>query len=314
MNNDEKYIIVSSSDCKNHWGWCSNLGHELFFTRKIVFILFINNLINENYIIVTSNEDRKFLYSSIFNKVITYNDFLTNNILLHNDNVIDLCPYLLSLYAADINFLNSIGAPNGSTMNCLKNFGLNENMLCDNKIFQNCNTESLNELSCKLDYLNLDNSEFKNIINSDFFIIHIKNGSKYLNYIYEIIQKFGINCIIFTQSTNVTKDFLQTSDLRMYATLLNNKNCKFFITEWSGGGQLAQFCCNSKIVYYYDCYPEHYFNDKEQLYRDANNSYFYDLWDHYTPINCKRVFLTKNDFEDINILKNICLYNIWNSK
>jgi hypothetical protein len=150
-------------------------------------------------------------------------------------------------------------------------------------------------------------SKFQNIIKSDFCVIHIKDTTKYLNYMYKIYQNLGINCIIFTQSNNISNDFLKTSDLRVYATLLNNKNLKFLITEWSGGGQLSQFCCNSKIIYYFDCYPQAYYNDKEKLYRHNNDTFFYNNWDHYTPINCERFFLTKEEFENFDILKKVCL-------
>jgi len=297
--NSSKYIITSSSD-KKFWGWCSNLGHELFFTRKIVLILLLNNLINENYIIVTAYEDRKCLYSSIFNNVITYDTFMT----LNETNVINLCPYLLSLYAAEQHFLDNIGAPNGKTMQCLKNLGLDEVMLCENDIFKNCNTELLNNLCCKIDFIDL--TLYENIIKSDFFIIHIRYGSKYLEYIYNIIDTFNINCIIFTQSTNISNKYNIVSDLQIYASLLNHVNCKFFISEWSGGGQLSQFCHNKKILYYYDNYPADYNNNEESLYRENNNKNFYAYWDHYTPINCKRIFLKKEDFENIDILQQIC--------
>jgi hypothetical protein len=303
--NSKKYILVSSSSEK-HWKWCSNLGHEIFFTRKIVLILLSNNLINnDEYVIVTANDDRKFLYSKIFNNVLTFNQFVMNNVLCCN--VIDLCPYLLSLYAAEKTFLDAIGAPNGLTMKCLKNLGLNKEKLLSNKIFQNCNTETLNSLCCNMDFVDLNNTLFESVIRSVFFVIHIKPGTKYLNYIYNIIDTFGINSVIFTQLHGIPEKYLQTSDLQVYASLLNNSNCVFLITEWSGGGQLSQFCCKSTVLYYYDFYPESYYNDKEQLYRESNDKNFYDYWDHYTPVNCKRIFLKKDEFENIDLLKQFCL-------
>jgi len=305
--NSKKYILVSSSD-KNHWGWCSNLGHEIFFTRKIVLILLSNNLINNHeYVIVTANHDRKFLYNKIFNNVLTFDKFRRINNDVLKCNVIDLCPYLLSLFAAEKKFLDTIGAPDGSTMTCLKNLGLDKEILLSNEIFQNCNTETLNSLCCNMDFVDLNNTLFENVIKSVFFVIHIKPGTKYLNYIYNIIDTFGINSVIFTKLDGITEKYLQTSDLQVYASLLNNSNCVFLITEWSGGGQLSQFCCKSTVLYYYDFYPESYYNDKEQLYRESNDKNFYDYWDHYTPVKCKRIFLKKDEFENIDLLKQFCL-------
>ncbi len=304
--NTQKYIITSSSD-KNHWGWCSNLGHEIFFTRKIVLILLSNNLIKDEYIIVTAYNDRKCLYSNIFKNVITFNEFIAHNSLL-NENVIDLCPYLLSLFAVEEKILKEIGAPNGKTISCLKKLGLNEENLCDNKIFQNCNTETLNNLCCNINFIDLNNTIFKNIIQSDFIIIHIRPTTKYLDYIYNLIDNFGIKAVIFTQLSNIPDKYLHTSDLQIYASLLNNNNCKFFMSEWSGGGQLAQFCCKSKILYYFDFYPQTYFNYNEQTYRECNDKNFFECWDHYNPINCKRVFLKNDEFENIDFIKKF-IYN-----
>lgn len=303
--NSKKYIIVSSS-CEKHWAWCSTLGHEIFFTRKIVLILLLNNLINNHeYIIVTSKDDRKFLYSKIFNNVLTFDQFRMNNV--SSCNVIDICPYLLSLSAADKTFLDAIGAPDGLTMRCLKNLGLDKERLLSNEIFQNCNTETLNSLSCKMDFVDLNNTLFENVIKSVFFVIHIKSGTKYLNYIYNIIDTFGINSVIFTQVRGIPEKYLQTSNLQVYASLLNNSNCVFFITDWSGGGQLSQLCCKSTVLYYFDCYPQIYYNDKEQWYREGNDKDFYNAWDHYTPVKCKRIFLKKDEFENIHLLKQLCL-------
>lgn len=297
------YIILSSND-KNHWGWCSNLGHELFFTRKITLILLSNNKINKDVTIVTSSNDRKFLYTNIFKNVITYSEFKK---ISHTstDNIIDLCPYLLSLNAASKDFLNDIGAPDGKTIQCLKNLDLNENMLIENKIFQNCNTKELVNLCCKFQYINLEKTEFSKIINTNFCVIHIKPTTTYLDYLLELIDKLSIKCIIFTQKDDIDKKYLQTSDLQIYASLLNNKNCISFLTEWSGGGQLSQFCCKNKIIYYFDSYPQTYFNEQEYEYRNINNSDFYNLWDHYTPINCKRIFLTKQEFKNLDNLINL---------
>ena len=83
------YIIVSTSDNnknKFHTYGVSNLGHELFWTRKIALVLLENNIIPKNACIVSKNNDRKFLYSKIFNNFVAYDDYATNQ----NDTEIDL--------------------------------------------------------------------------------------------------------------------------------------------------------------------------------------------------------------------------------
>ena len=286
----KKFILISTSD-KNHWGAFNNLGHEIFFTRKIALILLSNNLINNECVIVTANNDRKILYNNIFNNVLTYDEFRMNRVLA--DDVIDLCPYLSTTHS--------------STVKCLNNLGLGEEQLVSNQIFKNCNMETLNSLCCNINFVDLNNTLFENVIKSVFFVIHIRPTTKYLNYIYDIIDTFGINSVIFTQLDGIPEKYLQTSDLQVYASLLNNSNCIFVITEWSGGGQLSQFCCKSTVLYYYDCYPQGYFNDKEQYYRESNDQNLFHHWDHYTPSKCKRIFLNKDEFENIHLLKTICL-------
>jgi hypothetical protein len=279
---------------KNKWNAFINLGHELFFTRKIVLNLLSNKLItNHEYVIVTANDDRKFLYNKIFNNVLTFNEFIMKKV--SHDDVFNLCPYLSTMLH--------------STVDCLKKLGLVEQSLTSNQIFKNYNTEKMKSLCCDMNFVDLNNTPFENVIKSVFFIIHIKTETKYLDYIYKIIDTFGINSVIFTQLNNIPDKYLKTSSLQVYASLLNNSNCVFLLTEWSGGGQLSQFCCKSSstVLYYFDTYQETYFNQQEKMYRESCNENFFAHWDHYTPNGCKRIFLKKCEFENIHTLKTFCL-------
>ena len=136
------YIIVSDT---GPWKWCSNLGHELFFTRKIVLLLLFNKLINNDITIVTSYADRKFLYTHYFNNVLTYEEYLLKE--TNNNSLLNLSPYLLSLFAGPPEFYISIGSPNGKTINELKMLGLDKEYLTNNTIFQNTNTGLIGEWS-----------------------------------------------------------------------------------------------------------------------------------------------------------------------
>lgn len=304
-----KYVITNSG------GFYGHLGHELFFTRKIALILLVNQLIDKDYCIVTCNDDRKFLYTNIFSKVITYLDFIKFHESNPNKFVIDLRPYLSTVERNVINDLKKLSLP--------------ENLLINNNIFLNCNSSALNQLACNIEFIDLIGEEsesfitresrltevkygvdidtyasiqgpFSDIIKNNFIIIHIRSTSKYVNYLLSIIDKLNVSCIIFTQLNNIPKKYHQTSNLQVYASLLNNKNCLAILSEWSGGGQLSQFCCHGKILYYFDHYPESYFNDKELEYRNANDKNLCDAWDHYTPINSKRYFLTKTEFANMD--------------
>ena len=53
-----RYILVNMPS-PGH----DNLGHELFFTRKIFIKLLERNLVTTNDCVVTLNDDRKFLYN-----------------------------------------------------------------------------------------------------------------------------------------------------------------------------------------------------------------------------------------------------------
>lgn len=117
-------------------------------------ILLSNNLIDNECVIVTANNDRKFLYNNIFNNVLTYDEFRTNRVLV--DDVIDLCPYLSTTHP--------------STVKCLNKLGLGKEQLTSNQIFQNCNTETINNLCCNINFVDLNNTLFENVIKSVFLL------------------------------------------------------------------------------------------------------------------------------------------------
>ena len=83
-----KYIILSNL------GEYNNLGHELFFTRKILFVLLHHNLIKTDVTLVTSYNDRKFLYNKYFNNVITFKEFDSISRLIMDFILTKLNPYM----------------------------------------------------------------------------------------------------------------------------------------------------------------------------------------------------------------------------
>lgn len=277
-----KYIILSNL------GKYNNLGHELFFTRKILFVLLHHNLIKTDVTLVTSYNDRKFLYNKYFNNVITFKEFDSISTQLEDNDILDLTCYLATNYI--------------DTIKEIKNMGLDKEILHENEIFNNVNTVEFNKLICNLNYC--DTYKYNNIIDKKFFVIHIRPTFKKINYLLDFIRFCDLNknlkCIIFTTLENIEYEY-QTSDLQMYASLMSHDNCIGLLSEWSGGGQLAQFCAK-KIIFYYDHYPHFYHTDNVLNYEEENNSDFFKCWDHYNPIGCKKIFINNEELEDMNKL------------
>jgi hypothetical protein len=290
------YIITSSNVL------FSNLGHEIFLTRKIIIVLLENNYINTNYIIVTKNNDRKFLYSGIF-KTISYNEYLKIDA---KEIVIDLNCYMNSAHFVKINTLKKLKV-RGKTLN---------------EVFtKDYMTPTHIKLSKNFDLHNI-------AINKKFIIIHLKlNNSETIKEIYKLINilitKYNKYIIIFCneyKNLEIYNNYqdnhiLFTNDLQLYCSYLNNPNCELLISEWSGGGQICQFLLNTHVIYYYDFYPDWYMDLKTILYESSINentirdhpnwwvsaeerqqqtlSSFTKAWDHLTYTNIKKKFIPK---------------------
>ena len=81
------FIIVSKQVNNCHSG-NNALGHELHISRFILCDMLNRSIINKSDTIVTVNADRFFLYSLLFNNVITFTDFINKNI--NESNILDL--------------------------------------------------------------------------------------------------------------------------------------------------------------------------------------------------------------------------------
>ena len=303
------YIIISKPNTTY------NLGHELHFSRKLLLLLFYYNYINNDAIIITIYEDRKFLYSKIF-KVITYDEFTFLNNIDLND-IIDLSDYLTLGYGSDIIITNDLNK-------LLKMDDINGKTLNDMPFINDPINNDFIDLCLKIDYINFKKNKkkyIKKIIKQNFCIIHIKqeNTDNNLLLINNIIESLNdIKCIIFTQKKDFITKNKTISDLHLYASLMNHPNCKYIISEWSGGGQLSQYCCNSKIYYYYSFYQEPdetsdfcnvnlpkfseqqnwydiIYNKTKELENWSLMNKFSPLSDHFNPSNVNRIFLLKKE-------------------
>ena len=95
-------------------------------------------------------------------------------------------------------------------------------------------------------------------------------------------------------------------NLQIYASFLNHKNCDLFISEWSGGGQLSQYCCNCKIIYYFDNYTSIDYEINHEKYQNAANQInnIFGWWDFKSTTNCKRFYYKSFDIMLENLNEN----------
>jgi len=281
--NKDIYIIVSKSDndldINNKHMISSALGHEIHMTRFILFDLLEKNIIDLNSTIVNISEDRFFLYNKLFKNMITYDNYhnnhknkenivtidLTKSMHLSNDAIVEVIDYNLNLFERTDKFINYIN---------------------------------------DIDFYDLINhSCYSDIINEKFIVIHWRTNiiglskdkiESLLRIINKLKENFDLKIVIFSvENININLENVYViNNLQLYASFLNNKNCDLFISEWSGGGQLSQYCCNSKIIYFFDDYPSldyemHYEN--YQNYANLKNNIF-NYWDFKTTTNCERFY------------------------
>jgi hypothetical protein len=83
----------------------------------------------------------------------------------------------------------------------------------------------------------------------------------------------------------------------LYASYLNNDKCKLFISEWSGGGQLSQYCYDGKIMYYFNQYTDyHYIGNEKQFAKISMETDMFQHWDFKNARNIDiNMFRTLDD-------------------
>ena len=279
----EIFIILSKEACAENRGE-SALGHEIHITRYFLYDLLQKNIIDNNVNIVTVSEDRFFLYNNIFTKIYKWSDY-ENNIDKNNIKVINLTYYSQRfLYSPNIideskelnlNYSYDTFERSGKFVDYINNF----------------NIINLNE-----------DDKYKLIIENDFIVIHYrftmvqknKIHNKTTENLFKILNKIrehsNNTIVIFcsklpddkVQKDLECKNIVIIDNLQYYASFLSNEKCKLLISEWSGGGQLSQYCFDGgKILYYFDFYPsndyELKFNDYQKTANLPNN--IFNCWD-----------------------------------
>lgn len=270
-----KNIIISSKDV------CHCLGHEIHATRCVIIDMLLQKYIDEDDIIVVKNDERKFLYNLLFKRVITIHEFsLIDNIQEYN--VIDL--FLIS------------ENPGNIRTHCIPNFEYSKNYY----------TEEFKNNLLKLNF-------FGDVeVNENFVLVHHRYNcdiSILRKIYYKIRELYGdVKIIIFNYNIQNLGDVLNSDssisniflidNLNLYSTYLHKKECILFISEWSGGGQLAQYCFGGKIRYYCNNYsesdlPGHVSNFKKLVEASTTTDYL-DCYDFKNPLD-----------SDMKLFKNI---------
>jgi hypothetical protein len=264
-------IIIVCSGANNE---C--LGHEVHITRCIIIDMLLKGYIKSNDIIVTK-KDRKFLYTLLFNNVCDIDDFNKNHSIhlsKRNDiNIINLNEY-------------TTGAATGNITN-YKNFIFNKKYY----------TEEFKNKLLNIEYID---TKYDDNYNNDYVLIHHRYADNIDNLkkiCYKIHNVYGAdtNIIIFNNNINnlstiSNKNIILINNLQIYASYLNGYNskykCKLFITEWSGGGQLSQYCYSGNSLYYFNNYNSiDYINRFDYIKENVMKCSYFDWWDFKNPSN-----------------------------
>lgn len=265
--NTNKIVILNDNI---YSGYTSCIGHEIHINRFILIDLLLQNIIDINTIIVIKNEDRKFLYDSIFNNVIFYDNYKTFNI--KNYIIIDLLIYLSTTYNILTHNLKSL------------NFSFNTNYLNDKNFIDNINKFNFNIVNYSL------NNNYYTFSKDKFILIHSRyNNNDYIKIIEKIrLLNNNMNIVVFKK--DIIFDNIQNvyyiNNLQLYCKLLNNNNCILFISEWSGGGQLSQYCYNGKIMYYFSFYSSLDYVKNYLIYQEKSKTNYLNCWDFKTTTKC----------------------------
>jgi hypothetical protein len=293
----EIFIILSSPNI-----FC--LGHEIHISRYVLYDWLQKNIIDNNVNIVTISKDRFFLYNNIFTNIHEWNDY-KNNINKNNIKIIDLShTYDIEIF---IDRLKKI------------NLKLNLNYSCDNFERSDKFLDYINNINI----INLNEDEnYKSIIENDFIVVHYRLVNSYnkithenLLKIIDKIRKHTNNTIVIfcsklpaekVQKDLECKNIVVIDNLQYYASFLSNKKCKLLISEWSGGGQLSQYCLDGKIIYYFDYYPSLSYELNFDSYQKTANVYnnIFNYWDFKTTKNNEREYYKTFDLMINDLSKN----------
>jgi hypothetical protein len=257
-NHPQHLVIKENGNITNRYEKMC-LGHEIHLTRFLIIDMLVQNRISKDDIIVTL-KDRRFLYSKIFNNCITEEEYWS--IDRNGYNIINLT----QVTCADIPV---------QEWSILQYF--------NHQTLKRFYTPTFNAFLNRIDYCEI---KYRG---KDYVVIHHRytcDINLLIKTINTINNKMNVNIIIFNNNINFLKNALLNFDnlifidnLQLYASYLNNSKCKLFISEWSGGGQLSQYCYDGKIMYYFNHYPTKGYVGQEKEF--ARLSMETDMYQHF---------------------------------
>lgn len=235
------------------------LGDEIHMHRNILLDLLDKNIIT-NQIVIYCLLDRKFLYSNIFDNVYCYEEvgdldaikvqcsaeFNKEFVILKN---FDICFSIWEIWQKYHGFANTLNEEICITKPNILNF---EKI---NYYNQGRYTESFKHLVTDIKYL----EKIPRFERENYIVYHhrIKNDNLWDgdDQILEAILKYSnrYNIVIFSQKKiNINNEKIySTTNPHEYVTFINNANCLAVISIWSGGGQIASYCSNAKLLMYF---------------------------------------------------------------
>lgn len=294
------YLILSQKD-ESHCE-LNALGHEIHISRFILMSMLKNNYITIKDTIIIICEDRKFLYSKIFENVIMYDDFLNMNI--PENNILRLCEFS---YLPRINEDKMIKFEQNTKFPLRHYIPVYWQERQNLKRVEYISPErNFDDLLNNNDYININHL----IDEKEFIIIHhryvkekqpghILDGKKDIDNLNKIIDNINcqhdifVFCIdegILGKINDVKKNNIKIiKDLNVYASLMNHSKCKCVISEWSGAGQLSHYCHNKMVIYYFNHYKENNYTEHSKVMLCGSKKGFYEYWDFHKTTDLEAI-------------------------
>jgi hypothetical protein len=196
------------------------LGWELMMTHVRVKKMKHLGIIKDEDVVVTTNDERKFLYTTEFNNVISWSEFINLGI---NNNIVDLVNLSISENHQDM--INDVIQDNDLI-----------NKLCSFEIDSETKLKIKDKFVClqfrkrlHSSERNVDEGEFKNIVNL-------------------ITENYGLDVYIMGLGSEMFCDNEKIFyvNLQQFTTLINDENCVLFYSTMSGPAHLSNFFTSKK--------------------------------------------------------------------
>ena len=297
-----------------------HLGHELHVGRSIVCDMLRRGFISPELgdSVITGLPDRKFFYQELFGseRVLDFSELPGIRTPIQPPKT--LAEYL------DIESSFFLNIPRFKNFDCINlkdyaapptycTFTTNDEMKAigyevPSKYFD----EEFIKISKKFNFFGQD--EVNEIVPQTcqgFVVVHHRYGASIEN-LSRLLSEFPEQNykVIFTSDVAVVARDLKAmpnvsfvDSLRCYATLLNDPRCQLLISEWSGGGQIAQYTLGAQglVCYYYGHYSDIFnFTRTHKIWElNATLGTYFNCWDFKCVSGCAiRHF---PDFQGLNV-------------